>query len=104
MTDEEREARNLLRRQVGARLRAVREIMGLAQGEFGRRAGIQPNAYHQIEVGDTLPSVESAIALRNAHGLTLDYIYCGDTGDLSAPIRRALDALEVVRRAPSDDK
>jgi transcriptional regulator with XRE-family HTH domain len=95
MVSPEQKAR--FRREIGLRLRTAREIIGLGQGEFAKRAGLSASAYNQIELGETKPSVENAIAIRNAHGLTLDYIYCGDTGDLAPQLRRALEALLIAR-------
>lgn len=99
-TEEEKAA---FRREIGERLRLVREIKQLGQGEFAKRAGMTASAYNQIEQGETRPSIESAIALRNAHGLTLDYIYCGDPGDLDPSLRRAIEALALARH-PTGNK
>lgn len=80
----------------------AREVLGLGQGEFGRRAGIAPNAYNMIELGERLPSVEVAIALCDAHGLTLEYIFRGDTGDLRHSLASAIEALSAARSDQSD--
>jgi DNA-binding XRE family transcriptional regulator len=100
-TDEEKAG---FRREIGERLRVVREIKQMAQGEFAKRAGLTPSAYNQIELGETMPRIESAIALRNAHGLTLDYIYCGDPGDLEPSLRRAIEALRLARNESAGNK
>jgi DNA-binding XRE family transcriptional regulator len=92
-----KEANAALRKAVGEHLRAVREVLGLAQGEFGRRAGLATNTYNMIENGTKLPSVLTAIAICDAHGLTLDYVFRGDPSDLAPTIRRALDALHTAR-------
>jgi len=98
LTPEQRVARLALRRRVGERLRWVREVIGQSQREFGRRAGLEPNAYNRIELGLVLPSVEVAIALCDAHGLTLDYIFRGDTGDLKHSIAEGIKILQAARR------
>jgi DNA-binding XRE family transcriptional regulator len=92
-----KEANAALRKAVGEHLRAVREVLGLAQGEFGRRAGLATNTYNMIENGTKMPSVLTAIAICDAHGLTLDYVFRGDPSDLAPTIRRALDALHTAR-------
>lgn len=99
LTPEQRAARTKLRRLVGERLRWVREVIGLSQREFGRRAGMEATAYNRIELGLVLPSVEVAIALCDAHGLTLDYIFRGDTGDLKHSVA---EGIKVLRAARSD--
>lgn len=86
------------KRQVGRRLRIAREVIGLAQGEFGRRAGISSAAYNMIESGERMPSIEYAIALCDAHRLTLEYIFRGDPGDLPHSIGRAIEALMHARQ------
>lgn len=98
MSKEDKSRVDLMRREVGQRLRVVREVYGMNQAEFGRRAHLAPNTYNMIELGSKLPSVFVAIALCDAHGLTLDYIYRGDPSDLSAPVRRAIEALSTARR------
>ena len=97
MTEAEKADGRRFRREIGDRLRIAREIKELTQVEFARRAGMTPSAYNQMELGETMPSVKNAIAIRNAHGLTLDYIYCGDPGDLEPSLRRAIEALQLAR-------
>ena len=96
-TDAQKAERSNLKWEVGRRLRAVREVLGLGQGEFGRRAGLNPNAYNMIELGQKLPSIETAIALCRAHRLTLDYIFLGDAGDLPHSVGRAIEAMNQAR-------
>lgn len=103
LTSKQREARDRLRAAVGQRLKIVREVLGLGQGEFGRRAGLTPQGYSMIEAGDKLPSIESAMAMCDAHGLTLDYIFRGDAGDLKHSVGRAVEALMEARSSPGTD-
>ena len=91
------EARARFRRDVGRRLRMAREVLGMAQGEFGRRAGLNANAYNMIELGERLPSIEVAIAICDAHRLTLEYVFRGDTGDLPHSVGAAIEALAAAR-------
>lgn len=101
---EQREARVALRRSVGQRLRWVREVLGQSQGEFGYRAGLKPNTYNQIELGIKMPSIEVAIALCDAHGLTLDYIFRGDTGDLKHSVAEGIKMMRHARSEYDDVK
>lgn len=95
-------ARELLMKSVARRLLLVREVLGLKQGEFGRRAGLKPNAYNMIESGDRLPSIEVAIRICDAHRLTLDFIFRGDAGDLPHNIASAIEALSEARTTLRD--
>ena len=67
---------------IGERLELTRSVFGLAQGEFADRAGLAANTYNQFERGKKRPQIESANALCDAYGLTLDWIYRGDPSGL----------------------
>jgi DNA-binding XRE family transcriptional regulator len=79
-----KEAEVRLQKAVGQRLRAVRDVLGLNQAEFGRRAKLAP-------------TILVAIAICDAHRLTLDFIFRGDTGDLPHGMGRAIDAMLDAR-------
>lgn len=82
------------RAEVGNRLRLVRRVLDLNQGEFGERAGIQRSTYSQIENGERLPSIESAIALCDAYRISLDWIFRGQPGDMSIKLWDGIRALQ----------
>lgn len=94
------ERRDRLRKDVAKRLLMVREVMGLQQAEFGRRAGLAANTYNMIEKGERLPSIEVALDLCDAHGLTLEYIFRGDPGDLRHSLAVALEAVTQAALIP----
>lgn len=77
-------ARDKLRREVGYRLRLVRRVLDMTQADFCRPAGIASNAYSMIESGERLPSIEVAIALCEAYRVSMDWIFRGEPGDMSA--------------------
>jgi transcriptional regulator with XRE-family HTH domain len=66
-------------REIGNRLKAFRLTTGLSQKEFAEAAGIRDTTYNQYERGLSQPKVENARALRETYGLSLDWIYEGDT-------------------------
>ncbi|MEZ5852571.1 MAG: helix-turn-helix transcriptional regulator [Hyphomicrobiaceae bacterium] len=78
---------------VGRRLRLTRQAMRLTQREFASRAGIATNTYGQYESGARLISPARAIELCEAHGLSLDWIYRGQSGDLQYKLATAIRAL-----------
>jgi transcriptional regulator with XRE-family HTH domain len=82
---------------IGERLRLTRQVSGLGQGEFGRRAGLAANTYNQLEQGKKGPSLQNAIALCEAYDLTLDWIYRGDVSGLPYKLVDAIMALEKAR-------
>jgi transcriptional regulator with XRE-family HTH domain len=75
---------------VGARLMRVREIMGLTKKEFADRAGLSEQAYGAYENGVRRLSLTSAISLRRAYKLPLDFMYFGNIADLPTRISRDL--------------
>jgi transcriptional regulator with XRE-family HTH domain len=67
---------------VARRLALTREILGLTQKEFVERAGVILSRYHLWETGRSPIYLSAAIALCDAHGLTLDWLYRGKTQGL----------------------
>jgi transcriptional regulator with XRE-family HTH domain len=55
--------------QIGPRIRALREAMGLSLRDLGERAGVSAPMLSQVERGETSPTL--ATAQRIAHGLEL---------------------------------
>ncbi len=68
--------------RIGERLRATRTAMSVSQQDFADRAGLGQSAYNQVETGKKRPSVDTALALCETYGLTLDWIYRGDGSGL----------------------
>lgn len=90
--------RNLqLQSEVGRRLRLTREALDLRQHEFGSLIGMLPNAYSMVEGGKRLLSIEDALSLTDHHGLTMDWIYKGDPGNLPVRLFKAIEALQEIR-------
>jgi transcriptional regulator with XRE-family HTH domain len=84
-------------RSVGQRLRITREALGKTQAAFCGAAGISASAYNQFEKGSTRPSIDNAIAICDAHGLSLDWIYRGDMAMLRHGVAEAIRALKKAR-------
>ena len=74
MADHERSNDERPFRDIGERLRLVREVRGLDQGAFAEGAGLAPSTYNQYEMGVRRPAIENAIALCDAYNLSLDWI------------------------------
>ena len=79
---------------IGARLVALRESTGLRQVDFCKRAGIAQNTWNQYERGESRPQLDFAIRLVDTFGVTLDWIYLGDSSGLPHTL-----ALAIQRRA-----
>lgn len=76
---------------VGKRFKRVRKSRGETQTVFAERAGMTQSCYAQYEAGIRTPSIAHATKLRETYGLTLDFIYLGDTSGLTV---RLADAIE----------
>lgn len=64
-----------MQRQVnGAAIRAIREPLGILQGELAERAGISPSHMNKIENGVESPRIETAARIAKALGVSLDAI------------------------------
>lgn len=77
------------REAVAARLRSVREILGMTRREFAERAGISEQSYGPFENCIRDLSLISAKKLRRTYGLSLDFLYFGNKSEL--PYRIAKD-------------
>lgn len=75
---------------VGARLRRVREILGLNKREFAERASMTEQNYGMFENGRRPLSLEGAKKLRKAYGLTLEFIFFGKVDELPHRIAKEL--------------
>ena len=83
---------------IGERLCLAREALRLSQAKFALRAGMSPNAYNQFERGKRRLTIDGALKIHDAHGLTLDWIYLGDCSGLKPALA---DAIEQIRPWPS---
>lgn len=82
---------------IGARLRLTREVFGLGQTVFCKRAGITQNAYSQYEAGTRRPIIDNAILLAETYNLTLDWIYRGDPSGLHYTLNDAIRSLKLTK-------
>lgn len=101
--------------QVGQRLRAAREKLGLSLREVARRLDISASALSQIETGKSRPSVKTLYAIVSELGLSMDELFAepgrqaeteapaqapGGNGSLEESVSAASNA-PVVQRADS---
>lgn len=62
------------RRQVGARIKEIRQHIGLTQAEVAEKLGIAKQSVTNYESGKTDPSIRNLIALATVLGVTTDYL------------------------------
>jgi transcriptional regulator with XRE-family HTH domain len=75
---------------VAARLRRVRDILGLTKKEFSERAGMTEQTYGPFENARRELSLSAAKKLRKRYGLPLEFMYFGKIEDLPTRISKDL--------------
>jgi transcriptional regulator with XRE-family HTH domain len=78
--------------EIARRLRMTRAAFALTQREFAAKAGITASAYNRYERAKRFIALDQALKLRAAYGLTLDWIYCGETAGLPIHLLAACDS------------
>lgn len=77
MTDGDRSLRD-----IGRRIVALREAMGMNQTAFAQLTDIKQNALANYEAGTRRPDLDQAYKLVAKTGVTLDWVYLGDRSGL----------------------
>ena len=78
------------RSAVAARLKRVREVLGMSKKDFAEKAGLSMQQYGPFENGIRDLSLSAAKQLRRTYGLSLEFLYFGNTDDLPTRISREL--------------
>lgn len=81
----------MVRVEVGGRIRAARKAAHLTQSALAESAGITVESVSRIETGVYEPSLTTTVEIARVLGLALDELVTGDgpkATDLSAPSRR----------------
>lgn len=78
------------REAVAARLKRVREILGLSKREFAEGAGMSEQAYNPFENARRDLSLNAAKQIRRRYGVSLEFMYFGNTADLPHRIAKEL--------------
>jgi transcriptional regulator with XRE-family HTH domain len=84
---------------VADRLRLTRESLRLKQAALCRLTGISTSAWNNAETGDARIGIDNAIALCQATGVTLDWIFRGIRSGLPHPIAERISELERAAEA-----
>lgn len=84
---------------MGERLRLTRLALGFEnQAEFARRIGVQPNVVNNAETGDNRLSVPVIAAIRQAFGLTSDWLLFADQRGLPNEFLEKYSRLNAPQR------
>ena len=74
--------------EVGARVRALRESMGLSQRDLAERSGVSAPMLSQVERGETSPTLAIAARIASGLDLSLSQLLRLDEGGSVAVVRR----------------
>ncbi len=82
----------------GERLLAERKKRKLTQGKLAEKAKIAAQTVSYYEKGTKLPTLENAIAIANALGVSIEYLCGGEAGTTSAstPITTVADLVNRI--------
>lgn len=79
--------------QIGKRLAALRDALGISQAELCRQIRCEPNRWNQYESGERRITIPISMRVADAYGASMDWVYRGETRtltqDLFAKIVRA---------------
>lgn len=88
--------KNAPHHEIAARLIAAQDALGLSAKEMAERAGLTKSQMSNWQSGQVRISLEGAIALRETHGLSLDFIFFGNLDALPYKLARALQSSPLV--------
>lgn len=94
---------SLHKRDIGARLKLVREAHGLKQAEMARRLGIPRDKLNAWERGRYYPDPVTVLEVRRQFHVTADYLYFGDRGALAYDVAVRLEKAEEASSAELSD-
>jgi transcriptional regulator with XRE-family HTH domain len=87
-----------------ARLRQIREQLGLTRAGFARRLRVTRNSVSRYELGHQVPTVAVLVRIARAGGVSLDWLLAGE--DPAAPRRARPDewaaTVAALRRVWTD--
>lgn len=89
-------------KEIGRRIIMLRQLMGATNAAaFARSIGITPQALNNYERGVGRPEFLVALKLVQRCGVTLDWLYRGETSGLSAVMLNQIATHEQAESAPA---
>jgi transcriptional regulator with XRE-family HTH domain len=84
------------KKDVGKRLRALREVSGLKQRAFASGFGKEQNTYQKWESGGNFPDPMAVLGICKRYGVDFNYVFLGDFdglgGNLAAKLAQKLSS------------
>lgn len=79
--------------EIGRRIRALRQKLGYTMADFADVNGWQRTQLVNWETGHRRITVDAAALLRSRYGVTLDWIYLGNSDGLSQSLAKSLASI-----------
>ncbi|QIG92184.1 helix-turn-helix transcriptional regulator [Bradyrhizobium sp. 6(2017)] len=90
--------------KLAARLKATRESMGLSQAKFSTLVDVSSQAWNNYETGFRRISLDQAIKVCDATGVSLDWIYRGVLAGVRHELAMAIQQLKALEQSNKGDK
>lgn len=87
---------------VGSNIRKLRKLNKLTQIEFAQRIGISQGNLSEIEQGNTNPSLDTLLAIKNEFKCSIDEILATDTNNSMTD--EEIGLISAFRKLKSRDK
>lgn len=91
-----RESHEIINLSFPGILSMARKEAGLSQDELSKRVGISKQAVSTYESGSKIPSFETAARIAKTLGISLNYLYSGDTDADSLSIMNEGDIASII--------
>ena len=85
-------------KDIGFRLRKLRQVYGKTQEELCDEIGVSDTHYRKIEAGKRNGSLELIVEMAEYFNVSLDYLLLGETGSDSKAKREILAVIETLTR------
>lgn len=96
-----------MRREIGKRIRLVRDKKGITQSELGEKLGIQFQHVSKYERGETVPTWENLIKLHEFYDVNINWLLTGKGTMFVSPLTYSVadnQSLAAIRDLDSDDQ
>lgn len=76
--------------EIGRRLKAARDALGLSQADICRAVDVSPSRWNQWETGGKLPDALVMAEVSRRYGITMDWVFAGNPAGLPHAISSKL--------------
>ena len=88
--------------EIHERIKSLRKALGLTQQVFADKLGLKQNTVATYEMGRSVPSDRTILAISKTFGVSESWLRYGD-GEMFTPLSRAEEVSAFVGRALTDE-